>query len=48
MDNSVLVFREPETGLASEVVSGLTSRQLQNGTRGDLLNILMDENSSDV
>ena len=48
MDNSVSVFREPETGLASEVVSGLMSRQLQNGTRGDLLSILMDESSSNV
>ena len=50
MDNSVLVFREPETGLASEVVSGLTSWQLQNGTqtRMELLSILMDESSSNV
>ena len=48
MDISVSVFREPETGLASEVVSGLMSRQLLNRTRIELFNILMDESSSNV
>ena len=48
MDISVSVFREPETGLASEVVSGLISRQLINRTRTDLYNILVDESSSNV